>query len=256
MPFTPAHSAAVVPLKRFLPLSALVVGSMSPDFEYLFRLDAVSEFSHTLAGIVYFCIPVGFAVLWLFHSLVKRPVLLLLPNFVRQRLASSSSPFPFLPPTRLFLIVAALAIGALSHIVWDSFTHEHGWVVGKIPVLRASLFEIAGREVGVYKLLQHGSTIVGLSLLAYWFWRWLYSVPVAVMEVEPPLPDRVRRRISLGILLSVCLIGGSVGLWSASERSGLIAWQAFVVHSAIGGMAAFAVCVLLFSIAYRVRSRA
>jgi hypothetical protein len=256
MPFTLAHPAAVVPLRRLLPLSALVVGSMSPDFEYLFRLAAVSEFSHTLPGILYFCTPVGLVVLWLFHSVVKLPVLLLLPNFVRQRLEPFSSGFPFLPLSRLSVILLALAVGAFSHTAWDSFTHEYGWAVGRLPMLRANLFDVAGREVRLYKLLQHGSTLVGLWLIAYRFWRWLRSEAVVMVRVEPSLPDRVRHRILLALLLSTCIIGVSIGLWSASRSSGLRALQVFVVQSAVGGMAAFAVCVLLFSVLYRGRNHA
>ena len=47
LPFTLAHAAAVVPIWRrgrsFLPLSALVVGCMAPDFEYFANLSADSR---------------------------------------------------------------------------------------------------------------------------------------------------------------------------------------------------------------------
>jgi hypothetical protein len=45
MPLTPAHAAAALPLRSLahrlglrLPLSALMIGTLAPDFEYLFRL--------------------------------------------------------------------------------------------------------------------------------------------------------------------------------------------------------------------------
>jgi hypothetical protein len=42
MPFTFAHPAAVLPLRRFCPdrlvWSALVIGTVSPDLEYFVRL--------------------------------------------------------------------------------------------------------------------------------------------------------------------------------------------------------------------------
>ena len=255
MPFTLAHPAAVVPLRRLLPLSALVVGSLAPDFEYLFRLAAVSEFSHTLLGVLYFCIPVGLVVLWLFHAVVKRSALLLLPDFARRGLTPYSSDFPFLPTGRLAAIILALAVGALSHITWDSFTHEHGWAVERLPALRASLFALAGREVGLYKLLQHGSTLTGLALLAYCLRKRLKSEAAVMALPEPSLPARTRQRILLALLLSTCIAAVIIGLWSAARHSGLRALQVFVVQTAVGGMAAFALCLLLFSIAYRLRRR-
>ena len=256
MPFTLAHPAAVIPLRRFLPFSALVVGSLAPDFEYLFHLAAVSQFSHTLLGIFYFCIPVGVVVLWLFHSVVKCPVLLLLPNFMRRRLEPSSSAFSFLPLSRLSLILIALAVGAFSHLAWDAFTHEAGWAVVRLPVMRAHLFDVAGREVRLYKLVQHGSTLAGLSLLAYWFWRQPRRETEITVGEGSSLPDRVRRQILLALLLSTGIVGAGVGLWSASQSSGFRALQVFMVQSAVGGMAACAVCVLLFSLLYSARDHA
>src|SRR5581483_12465816 len=50
VPFTLAHPAAVLPLRRRgLVFSALVVGSMAPDFEYFFGLKR--PISHTMPGI-------------------------------------------------------------------------------------------------------------------------------------------------------------------------------------------------------------
>src|SRR3982751_3185959 len=50
MPFTVSHAAAVLPLQRFgshkLPLTALMIGSMAPDFGYFFSREE-SRRSHT-----------------------------------------------------------------------------------------------------------------------------------------------------------------------------------------------------------------
>src|SRR6266508_4004273 len=254
MPFTLAHPAAVVPLRlisrRYLSFSALVVGSLSPDFEYLFRLNAVSRFSHTFTGLLYFCVPVGLIGFWLFHKLVKQPVILLQPSFMRQRLAPSSSNCPFSDLGHLAAVLISLALGAFTHIAWDSLTHEHGWVVERGPALRASVYSIAGHELRLYKLLQHGSTISGLLLLTYWLWRWLSTEPLTMPSVES-LPEGVRRRILVALTAATCVIGLSIGLWSAAQSAGLQALQVFVVQSAVGGMAAFAACVLLFSLLYK-----
>src|SRR4051812_49745428 len=111
MPFTLSHPAATLPLRKFLPLSALVIGSMSPDFEYLLRLAGVSRFSHTLPAVFYFCLPVSLLLLWLFHNLIKRPAIELLPTYFRERIRTQSLDFQLWPASRLFLIITAIVIG-------------------------------------------------------------------------------------------------------------------------------------------------
>lgn len=51
-------------------------------------------------------------------------------------------------------------VGMTSHIVWDSFTHETGYFVDKIRLLSKFIFNIP-----IYKILQHGSTLIGFVLI-------------------------------------------------------------------------------------------
>lgn len=252
MPFTLAHPAAVVPLRRYLPFSALVVGSLSPDFEYPLRLAAVSRFSHTLPGVLYFCVPVGLLVLWLFHRLIKHPAMQLLPRFVPNRIEPQAWHFAFQPLDRLLLITIALTVGALTHVAWDSFTHEYGWVVERWPALQASVLTLAGHGLKLYKLLQYSSSVLGLLLLAYFFFNWLHDQPVSEAGRVTRLPEQMRRRIVAAIVLSTIAAGLGLGMWSAAHSAGLHALQVFVVQGVIGGMIGFAACMLLFSLAWRV----
>ncbi|MEB0248571.1 DUF4184 family protein, partial [Mucilaginibacter sp. 5B2] len=61
MPFTISHPAVILPLnylpKRFISLTALVVGSLTPDFEYFIRMKVQSDYSHTLPGLFWFDLP-------------------------------------------------------------------------------------------------------------------------------------------------------------------------------------------------------
>jgi hypothetical protein len=59
MPFPLAHPAAVLPLRRVQALCfpALVLGSLTPDFGYLFA--DLSRLSHHLLGSLLFCLPAG-----------------------------------------------------------------------------------------------------------------------------------------------------------------------------------------------------
>ncbi len=250
MPFTLAHPAAVLPVRRYLPFSALIIGSLSPDFEYLLRLAGVSRFSHTLSGVFYFCAPVGLLVLWLFHRFIKRPSWLLLPIFVRRRIVPAQH-FKFWPPGRLLLLIIALIVGALTHVVWDSLTHEYGWVVERYPTLQASVYTIAGHDLKLYKLFQYGSSAFGLLILLIFFVRWLLKQPVQEQADAMRLPEQVRHRIVSGIVLSTLIAGIGLGLWSAVANAGLNAVQVFVVQSLIGGMLSFAACLLLYSFVWQ-----
>jgi len=89
----------------------------------------------------------------------------------------------------------------LTHIVWDSFTHQSGLMVEAIPVLKQGII-LAGSQIPVYKILQYGSTAVGLSVIA-WF---LY----AKLKIEvPPVRTREERRMA-GVYWGAVIIASSL----------------------------------------------
>ena len=183
MPFTFAHPAAAVPLaRRGLVLSALVVGSMAPDFVHFLTLSARNNFGHTLPGVFLFCIPTGLAVLWLFHAFVKRPALALFPASQQARLMPLADGFHFGPMRRLIFIILSLIIGAFTHIAWDSLTHSHGWLVDHWAILKSPITAPNDKPVEVFKILQHGSTLIGMALLVCWYARWLRRAPKHSVE--------------------------------------------------------------------------
>jgi hypothetical protein len=212
MPFTIAHVAAVVPLwrgvPRTLPFSALVVGSMAPDFDYLLPTGFASAISHTLPGMFLFDLPAGLAVLWLIHRHLKQPIANLLPSPHRERLLPlARRPFAFGALPRLLLIIGALLVGISTHLIWDSFTHITGWPVQTFPFLAATLVAIGDYEVGLYKLLQHGSSVFGLLLLAWWYRRWLSDQPPVAAQADDPPPP-------LAVWLLPCSIGLATGAYT------------------------------------------
>lgn len=173
MPFTFAHPAAVVPLlkdkQKYLIPSALVVGSIAPDIEYFLRLKLETKWSHTLPGILTFCLPMGFVLLWLFHTLQKTALYPLLPNDVRKFIPHPQS-FSFLPLKQLGSIGLSIIIGAITHIVWDSFTHPNGYLVENMSFLRQPI-QFWAIDLKLYQLLQDVSTFVGFLIIAIWLWR-------------------------------------------------------------------------------------
>jgi hypothetical protein len=167
MPLSIAHPVAVLPFRRFgLPLSALIAGSIAPDLEYVLRLEPRSEVSHTLAGLFLFCVPVSLISLWLFHRIWKQPISALLRLSKDDEVPQDGKPFDFWPFHRFVLLCAAILLGAATHVGWDSFTHPYGWMVEQIPSLKQEVFQTAWGTFPLYRVLQHGSTLIGLAILA------------------------------------------------------------------------------------------
>ena len=84
MPFTFSHPAIILPF-RYLPVkwfsfTGLVIGSLTPDFEYFIRMKVQSIYSHTLLGIFWFDLPLAILLAFLFHSLVRDTLFFNLPK--------------------------------------------------------------------------------------------------------------------------------------------------------------------------------
>lgn len=55
-------------------------------------------------------------------------------------------------------------MGLTSHILWDGFTHPNGYFVTLVPVL-SNAVQLGGHQLFVYKVIQHGSTIIGAIVI-------------------------------------------------------------------------------------------
>jgi hypothetical protein len=88
MPFTLAQPAAAIPLSRVLGrasvLSALIIGSMSPDLVYFLPLGINRATSHSLVGLFWLCVPLGLVSYVLFHVLWRPLGSYLLPRPLRE----------------------------------------------------------------------------------------------------------------------------------------------------------------------------
>ena len=171
MPFTFSHPAIVLPL-TFLPrqwfsLTGLVVGSLTPDFEYFLRMKIQSNYSHTLSGLFWFDLPLGVLLAFIFHNIVRDSLFDNLPTILKSRLVKFKQ-FDWNNYFKAHWLVVTISvlIGATSHIFWDSFTHDHGYFVQKIPALTNTV-DILGRQVPTLKILQHSSTLVGGLVIAF-----------------------------------------------------------------------------------------
>lgn len=205
MPFTIAHAAAALPLSRAtsLPFCGLAVGAASPDFEYFLRLGGGRTISHQLHGLVLLNLPLALAALALCSWLVVPGVVMLLPR----RLAHLGGPLrawspPLRPGSGLGQLCAAILVGAGSHVLWDSFTHHHEAAAG-LGWLEWHAFDLGDRSLYVHDLMQMGSSVVGMAILAVAGWRWYQRQPKQ-HAATPTAPKRLRNA-SLAVA-AVCLV--------------------------------------------------
>src|ERR1700678_4090221 len=88
MPFTFAHPAAIIPIhsrfKKWIPLPALVIGSLVPDAAYYLPVPGdFKDHAHTLQGTISFSLPLGIILLLIFYWL-RAAIVFFLPNSHRQ----------------------------------------------------------------------------------------------------------------------------------------------------------------------------
>lgn len=198
MPFTLTHVAAVVPVKqitgRWLPFTALALGSMVPDVPMFLQVSVGYTQTHSLAGLFTFCLPIGLALYALFQVLVRTPLVELMPNAISDRLGERSDH----TIGYVLAVAVAITIGAGTHVLWDAFTHGYGKGVQMVPALKGQI-ELFNRPLRYYTLLQHGSSVVLLPLMAWWLYRWATAPFVA-----PAKPYQSRLSLPLWVKLAGC----------------------------------------------------
>lgn len=202
MPYTLAHPAAVLPLVRRGPLvtSGLVAGSMAPDVPYFAgalvpRAFAFGQYTHRLLGVctVDVLLAAGLVALW---RLVREPVLRLLPDAYGGRVAALTRPAGR-PHPGWFCVSAAL--GSLTHVLWDDFTHPGRLGERLLPVLGRP---VAGHPL--VQLLQWASSAVALAALAWWGVRLLRRTgPVPTVQAGPAAPLAGRGVVRLLAVLAL-----------------------------------------------------
>ena len=257
MPFTAAHPAAVLPLRRFFRrtpgFAALVVGSLTPDIAYFLpgisgRLD-----SHSPAGVFYFCLPVGLLLLWLFEQFLKQPLIAILPPGMQRPVTRFYAPIPVLRTAGIIMILLAIISGAFTHIIWDAFTHINSRLVRETEFLKMILLEFNGLQLRMYKLLQHLSTFIGGLLLLIAAGRWMGRQQNAATHTAiPALP--LRPALLRIMLLLIPLTAGIIGGWLGSgPLDHFDAIRLFVRYMVITGVQAGVVALLLIGIYLRLR---
>ncbi|MEU6401875.1 DUF4184 family protein [Streptomyces sp. NPDC046985] len=216
MPFTLSHAAAVLPAvrgdgtgrARLVP-AMLLAGSFAPDMTYYAAnvLPGAMEFgevTHSVPGVFSVDAATAWASAWLWLA-VREPLVALLPR------ARQGRPAALLrcgaPPSRVTASLVlrwyvSAVLGALTHVVWDAFTHPGRWGVRLFPVLG---HEAAGAPL--YWCLQYGSSAAAAVVIVWFMVRALRRAPAAGAPGVPLLS--VRDRWWAGAVIAGCAAAGA-----------------------------------------------
>lgn len=204
MPFTPSHAVIALPFLR-TPLipDAIAIGAMTPDMALFTRgIGPSYAFTHAFANVVWTSL-VALVLFAIWRMLLRPAFGELVPMWVARRLPAewATSGIRGLGRAYPLLLALSLALGVMSHIAWDLFTHEGRWGTILLPALDESWGPLPG-----YKWLQHGSSVLGLAVIAAWALVWLRR-----REAQPDAAQTTARWVRVGWWLSLPAM--LIGAW-------------------------------------------
>jgi hypothetical protein len=251
MPYTLSHLATVLPFARLLArlriLSAMVIGSMVPDFGYILPIHPLRTVTHSAVSLVTFSLPLGLLSYWLFQRWMKVPLLNLLPDQAYLRWRPFASPAESRSPRQWFLAAGGVLLGAATHLVWDAFTHEGARGMRMMPELDDWRFELHGHALIGARLLQDGSSILGLAIVLAMV---IFALRGGAAPVAVPRPLSTAQRRAWLLTYAIATVLFIAGFDVLDHLDGLH-WQAVSVHTNVAavallrGLALATVCISL-----------
>jgi hypothetical protein len=260
MPFTVSHVAAVLPayrpLSRARLFSAAVIGSMVPDFGLLLPGFLPRWETHSFGALWTFSLPVGMVAFVLTVLLIAPALTEVLPDraYARLRLAEANAlPRPFW--RTLVYAAPVIVLGALTHLIWDGFTHENARGVRMFPILDELGPELDGHTLHLFRWLQYASSVVGLVAVIVALLIWVHHAPAAATLRTPRRLGALERGIWSSGYVVVALSGIAASAWRAHAHTPGLAAGLKVGAVAISAMRASAVSLLLVSLVLLLRLR-
>jgi hypothetical protein len=241
MPFTFAHPAAVLPFlkSKRISWSGILLGSMMPDFEYFLRLRLSGEFGHTWWGILYFNLPVGLLLILTFHGIVKEPLVRNSPTFLKQRWEELSKlDFWGFFRSRWYVVLYSLVIGAFTHVLWDSFTHNSTIIVNSLTFLKTPV-SLYFESYPLYHILQHVSTGIGLIIMGLYVFR---------MPASETQSKRDRGFWFWLVIINFIISGGIILKMSLTE-------EIKIGHLVVIGLGGFLYSLVTVSLAFQLNAK-
>jgi hypothetical protein len=247
MPFTVSHAAAVLPIHRFgrdkLPMTALMIGSMSPDFGYFFAHDASRALTHTFASLPTFSLPAGLIV-WLFYVvLLEKATITLLSDRWHTRFAHTEA----ITASLLVRACIAIVLGATTHLLWDAFTHRDTFATSAFPALQAPVPGFSWMPI--YHLLHGLSSVTGLVILAFWA-RHLHRQPARSLIRPYRISEPARVRAN-SLLVAAAIAGALIDWLPYTQRR----YDAQLFSAAVGLMSGFFIAWCAIAVAMWVHAR-
>jgi len=175
MPFTLSHPALVLPFnylpRKYVSMTGLIIGSMMPDFESFIWMKADKTHSHTWLGILWFSLPVGLLLCFVYHWVVKDMFISHLPRtlqlkFIKYKNLNWSKKFR----EGWLVVVLCIIAGAATHLFWDAFSHFDGFFINSFPSLKGNI-QIGSTELETPYLIQYLNSLIGLAIIALVVWK-------------------------------------------------------------------------------------
>ena len=170
---------------------------MAPDLTYYVSLPwldppgtTLLTAAHHMSSVFWLDPLMAVVLLVVFHVLLKRPAVALLPSAAAGRVWQPAERFVWRRVAAVWWIALSLVIGAATHVVWDRLDDAFG--------------EDQSTKVDLV------SGVLGLAVLVVWVWRWWRVTPVR------PIPGVLRLPVGLrtvvwGVVVAVPLVLGVVG---------------------------------------------
>jgi hypothetical protein len=257
VPLTIAHPVAAIPLRyplgRLGVLAALVIGSVTPDLPLFLPIPINRNTSHTAFALLWFCLPTGVLGYLLYDYVLDRPLRALMPDGMQRRLVRTGRDAR--PPVWSLAALVSLLVGAATHTAWDSFTHGGPAGVGDwLPVIETRLFAVSGYTVYVFSVLQHLSTVVGLTVLTVWIWRWYRRAPQS-QSPAPGLAPAARHALLTVIALAVAIAAGAAAVGRPPADVTIRALQPVARRVVVSALSTFVGGVTLYAVGWHLMRR-
>ena len=223
-----------------------MIGCMAPDFAYFLPWEPDRMGTHSIAGLFWFCWPAGLLVWLLYVHLIEEPTIALLPPNWRTGITRSDRSWA---PRSLALASLAIFIGAITHDVWDAFTHGRTPIVDRYPVFHSVVY-VFGTRFRLFYVLQILSSVGGLAALAWWALKFRRPrAPGAQPDDTHVVSDRAR----MLALLCMIVMSGVLAI-AGFESNPDTYFPRRMFHFLVGAMGGWALAWFAVAIAIRART--
>lgn len=234
MPFTFSHPAIILPLNYLrvckLSQTSLIIGSLVPDFEYFFWMEDRKEWLHTWYGFIYLGIPLTIVLAFLFHNIIRDPLINNMPLALQLRLKVYTS-FNWNKKwkTQWIWIIASTFIGGVSHFIWDFFTHANSpliymFLISKFFSMFFGALQLINSLLGIYVIIfalwqlpKNLDARINHDILPYWIQVFLVTISVFLIRISANTSLSLKS-IFVSLIASILIALISISLMSRKRH--------------------------------------